>query len=140
MTKISAKEVIDHLLSNDRFSAWLGIEVLALSEGTCKISMVIRDEMLNGFDIVHGGITFAFADSALAISSNGYNKISVALETSMSFTAPVKAGDQLTAEAMEISRTNKIGVYHIIITNQDRVTVGIFKGTVYRTSKSLIND
>ncbi len=140
MTKISAKEVIDHLLSNDRFSAWLGIEVLALSEGTCKISMVIRDEMLNGFDIVHGGITFAFADSALAISSNGYNKISVALETSMSFTAPVKAGDQLTAEAMEISRTNKIGVYHIIITNQDQVTVGIFKGTVYRTSKSLIND
>ncbi|TDI68196.1 MAG: hotdog fold thioesterase [Bacteroidetes bacterium] len=139
MTKISAKEVIDHLLSNDRFSAWLGIEVLALSEGTCKISMVIRDEMLNGFDIVHGGITFAFADSALAISSNGYNKISVALETSMSFTAPVKAGDQLTAEAMEISRTNKIGVYHIIITNQDQVTVGIFKGTVYRTSKSLIN-
>ena len=140
MTKISAKEVIDHLLSNDRFSTWLGIEVLAFSEGTCKISMVIRDEMLNGFDIVHGGITFAFADSALAISSNGYNKISVALETSMSFTAPVKAGDQLTAEAMEISRTNKIGVYHIIITNQDQVTVGIFKGTVYRTSKSLIND
>lgn len=140
MTKISAKEVIDHLLSNDRFSAWLGIEVLALSEGTCKISMVIRDEMLNGFDIVHGGITFAFADSALAISSNGYNKISVALETSMSFTAPAKSGDQLTAEATEISRTNKIGVYNIVITNQDRVTVGIFKGTVYRTSKSLIND
>ena len=138
MTKSSTKEVIDYLLSNDRFSAWLGIEVLALSEGTCKISMVIRDEMLNDFDIVHGGVTFAFADSALAIASNGYNKLSVALETSMSFTAPVKAGDQLTAEASEISRTNKIGVYHIIITNQDQVTVGVFKGTVYRTSKSLI--
>jgi len=138
MTKSSTKEVIDYLLSNDRFIAWLGIEVLALSEGTCKISMVIRDEMLNGFDIVHGGVTFAFADSALAIASNGYNKLSVALETSMSFTAPVKAGDQLTAEASEISRTNKIGVYHIIITNQDQVTVGVFKGTVYRTSKSLI--
>lgn len=140
MTKSSTKEVIDHLLSNDRFSAWLGIEVLALSEGTCKISMVIRDEMLNGFDIVHGGITFAFADSALAIASNGYNKLSVALETSMSFTAPVKSGDQLTAEASEISRTNKIGVYNIKITNQDQVTVGVFKGTVYRTSKSLINE
>jgi len=138
MTQISTKEVIDHLLSKDRFSTWLGITVLEFSEGSCKISMVIRDEMLNGFDIVHGGVTFAFADSALAIASNGYNKLSVALETSMSFTAPVKSGDQLTAEASEISRTNKIGVYHIIITNQDQVTVGVFKGTVYRTSKSLI--
>jgi acyl-CoA thioesterase len=140
MTKVSTKEVIDHLLSKDRFSAWLGIEVLEFSEGSCKISMVIRDEMLNGFDMVHGGVTFAFADSALAIASNGYNKLSVALETSMSFTAPAKLGDKLTAVATEISRTNKIGVYNIIISNQDQVTVGVFKGTVYRTSKSLINE
>ncbi len=140
MTKVFTKEVIDHLLSKDRFSAWLGIEVLEFSEGSCKISMVIRDEMLNGFDMVHGGVTFAFADSALAIASNGYNKLSVALETSMSFTAPAKLGDKLTAVATEISRTNKIGVYNIIISNQDQVTVGVFKGTVYRTSKSLINE
>lgn len=138
MTKPSLQAVIDHLLGNDRFSAWLGIEILSFSEGTCKISMIIRDEMLNGFGIVHGGVTFAFADSALAIASNSHNKLSVALETSMSFTAPVKSGDQLTAEAAEISRTKKIGVYNILITNQDRVTVGVFKGTVYRTAKSLL--
>ena len=102
--------------------------------------MTIRDEMLNGFDIGHGGITFAFADSALAVASNSYNKLSVALETSMSFTAPVKSGDQIIAEATEMSRTNKIGVYNIIITNQDLVTVGVFKGTVYRTSKSLVSN
>ncbi len=138
MAKVSLKEIIDHLLSKDRFSAWLGIEILAISQGTCKISMIIRDEMLNGFGIVHGGVTFAFADSALAIASNSHNKLSVALETSMSFTAPVKSGDQLTAEASEISKTNKIGVYNILITNQDRVTVGVFKGTVYRTAKSLL--
>ena len=94
--------------------------------------------MLNGFDIAHGGVTFAFADSALAVASNVYNNLSVALETSMSFTAPAKLGDTLTAEATEISRTNKIGVYNIRITNQDRVTVGHFKGTVYRTSKNLL--
>ncbi len=140
MSKPSLQAVIDHLLSNDRFSAWLGIEVLALSEGSCKISMIIRDEMLNGFDIVHGGVTFAFADSALAIASNGYNKLSVALETSMSFSAPVKLGDQLIAEASEISKTNKIGIYNILITNQDQITVGVFKGTVYRTSKTLLDD
>lgn len=139
MSKPSLQAVIDHLLGNDRFSAWLGIEVLEFSEGSCKISMIIRDEMLNGFDIAHGGIAFAFADSALAIASNGYNKISVALETSMSFSAPVHSGDQLIAEASEISRTNKIGVYNILITNQDQVTIGVFKGTVYRTSKTLLN-
>lgn len=141
MTKPTTKTVIDYLLSKDRFSAWLGIELLEFAEGTCKISMVIRDEMLNGFDIVHGGVTFAFADSALAVASNGYNQLSVALETSMSFTSPAKIGDTLIAEANEISRTNKIGVYNIHITNQDQVTVGLFKGTVYRTSKTLlVND
>jgi acyl-CoA thioesterase len=140
MNNPSPEAVIAHLLKNDRFSAWLGVEVLSFSEGACKISMTIRDEMLNGFDIGHGGITFAFADSALAVASNSYNKLSVALETSMSFTAPVKSGDQIIAEATEMSRTNKIGVYNIIITNQDLVTVGVFKGTVYRTSKSLVSN
>lgn len=126
------------MLENDRFSAWLGIEVLEFAQGSCKICMTIREEMMNGFNIAHGGIAFSFADSALAIASNGYNKLSVALETSMSFTAPVKTGDKLTATATEISLTNKIGVYQIVVTNQDRVTVGLFKGTVYRTSKTLL--
>ena len=139
MSSPAPNVVIDHLLKNDRFSAWLGIEVLEFALGSCKIQMTIRDEMLNGFDIAHGGVTFAFADSALAIASNGYNKLSVALETSMSFSAPSKAGDRLTAVAEEISLTNKIGVYNIRITNQEQVTVGLFKGTVYRTSKTLLN-
>ena len=139
MSEHSVQAVIDHLLKNDRFSAWLGIEVLKFDKGSCRIRMKIREEMLNGFDIVHGGVTFAFADSALAVASNGYNQLSVALETSMSFSAPAKIGDQLTAEATEISRTNKIGVYNILITNQHQVTVGLFKGTVYRTSKKLLS-
>ncbi len=138
MPSSSVKAVINHLLKNDRFSSWLGIEVLEVSEGSCKISMTIRDEMMNGFNIAHGGIAFAFADSALAIASNGYNKLSVALETSMTFTSPVKSGDILMASADEISLTNKIGVYQILITNQDEVTIGFFKGTVYRTTKTLL--
>ncbi|GJM30934.1 MAG: phenylacetic acid degradation protein PaaD [Cyclobacteriaceae bacterium] len=140
MSEPSYQAVIEHMLKNDRFSAWLGIEVLELQAGFCKITMVVREEMMNGFNIAHGGITFSFADSALAIASNGYNKLSVALETAMSFTAPVKSGDQLTAMATEISKTNKIGVYNIEITNQQQLTVGLFKGTVYRTSKTLLDD
>ena len=134
----SLEAVINYLLENDKFSAWLGIEVLEVGPGSCKISMTVRDEMMNGFNIAHGGIAFSFADSALAIASNGYNKLSVALETSMSFTKPVKSGDKLTATATEVSLTNKIGVYNILITNQDSQTVGLFKGTVYRTSKTLL--
>ena len=67
MSEHSVQAVIDHLLENDRFSAWLGIEVIEFEKGSCKICMKIREEMLNGFDIVHGGVTFAFADSALAL-------------------------------------------------------------------------
>ena len=138
MSHPSVESVIKHLLDNDQFSAWLGIKVLEFTEGSCKISMTVREEMMNGFNIAHGGIAFSFADSALAIASNGYNKLSVALETSMSFTAPVNTGDQLIATAKEISLTNKIGVYQVKITNQDQVTIGSFKGTVYRTSKTLL--
>ena len=140
MQEPSPKAVIDHLLSKDRFSAWLKIELIDFDLGSCKIAMTIRDEMLNGFDIVHGGVTFAFADSALAIASNGYNILSVALETSMSFSAPAKIGDRLVATATEVTRTKKIAVYNILITNQEDVTVGLFKGTVYRTSKTLFKN
>jgi len=126
------------MLQKDRFSTWLGIEVLDCEPGSCTISMTVRDEMLNGFGIAHGGIAFSFADSALAIASNGYNRVSLALETSMSFTARVEAGDRLTAVATEINKTHTIGVYNIEIVNQKGKTVGLFKGTVYRTSRSLI--
>ena len=139
MSNPSPKAVIDHLLKNDRFSAWLGIELVEFELGSCTIAMTIRDEMLNGFNIAHGGVTFSFADSALAIASNGYNKISLALETSMSFTSRVESGDILTAVAREVSKTNKIAVYSIEIVNQHQVTVGLFKGTVYRTNKNLLD-
>ena len=138
MPNPSTKSVISHMLKNDQFSAWLGIEVLEVGQGSCKICMTVRDEMMNGFNIAHGGIAFSFADSALAIASNGYNKLSVALEISMSFTKSVISGEKLTATASEISLTNRIGVYHILITNQKGETVGSFKGTVYRTSKTLL--
>lgn len=139
MSNPSPKAIIDHLLKNDRFSAWLGIELVEFELGSCTIAMTIRDEMLNGFKIAHGGVTFAFADSALAIASNGYNKISLALETSMSFTAMAKPGDRLTARAKEVNKSNRIAVYSIEIVNQDEVTIGLFKGTVYRTNRNLID-
>ncbi len=133
----SAKEVVANMLAKDNFSQWLGVKVLAANLGSCTIQMTIRKEMLNAFGTVHGGVTFAFADSALAFSSNSYGRISVALEVSMSYPVAVRLGDKLTAVAVEVSLTNKIGVYFITVTNQENHTVGVFKGTVYRTSKVL---
>ena len=97
--------------------------------------MIVRKEMLNGFGIAHGGITYSLADSALAFSANGYGIQSVSLETSISHTKPVKEGDVLRTKVTEESLTSKIGIYTIHIYNQENVNVALFKGTVYRTGK-----
>lgn len=131
--------VVAHMMENDLFSQWLGIEVLEINAGVSKIKMVVRDEMINGFGIVHGGIAFSLADSAFAFACNNRNILSVALDTAINFTKPVHVGDTLIAEAKEIHNGRSTGLYHIQITNQHEHLVAIFKGTCFRTNKKLIN-
>ena len=130
-----AKKIVDKMMAEDKFSQWLGIEVLLAEEGHCILKMKIREEMVNGFGIAHGGIAFSFADSALAFASNAYGRLSVALECSISFAIAVNVNDELTCEATQLSLTNKTGTYHMEISNQKKEKVAFFKGTVYRTSK-----
>ncbi len=130
--------VVNHMMENDLFSQWLGIEVLEIKEGFSKIKMKVRKEMINGFGIVHGGIGFSLADSAFAFASNNRNVLSVALDTSISFIKPVHVDDILIAETKEIHNGKSTGLYHITITNQKDHVVAIFKGTCFRTNKSLI--
>jgi len=130
-----AKKIVDKMMTEDKFSQWLGIQVVSVKQGHCVLKMKIREEMVNGFKIAHGGIAFSFADSALAFASNGYGRLSVALECSISFAVAVNIDDELTCEARELSLTNKTGTYHIEISNQKNEKVAFFKGTVYRTSK-----
>ncbi len=134
----SNKAVVDHMMANDRFSQWLGIEVLEIREGYSRISMTIREEMVNGFGITHGGIAFSLADSAFAFACNNRNNLSVALDTSIVFTKAVQTGDILTAEARELHNGRSTGLYHITITNQRNEEVAHFKGTCFRTGKTLI--
>ena len=134
-----ATRVVDHMMKNDLFSQWLGIEVLEVSEGYSKIKMIVRKEMINGFGIVHGGIAFSLADSAFAFACNNRNNLSVALDTSINFTRPVHVGDILTAEAKEVHNGKSTGLYHISITNQNAHLVAIFKGTCFRTGKPLVS-
>lgn len=130
--------VVTHMMQHDLFSQWLGIEVLAVSAGYSKIKMIVRNEMINGFGIVHGGIAFSMADSAFAFACNNRNVLSVALDTSINFTKPVHVADVLTAEAKELHNGKSTGLYHITITNQHDHMVALFKGTCFRTNKSLL--
>jgi acyl-CoA thioesterase len=136
----TAKEVVTHMMENDLFSRWLGIEVLDVHEGYSKIKMTVREEMINGFGIVHGGIAFSLSDSAFAFACNNRNNLSVALDTSINFTKPVHVGDVLIAEAKEVHNGKSTGLYHITVTNQRDHIVALFKGTCFRTSKTLIGD
>ena len=129
------EKVIGKMYDNDAFSQWLGIEVVEVKAGYCKLKMTVRKEMLNGFQIAHGGIAYSLADSALAFASNSHGRKSLSVETSISHTVSVKEGNVLTANTEELSLSDKIGVYHITITNQDNQEVAYFKGTVYRTTK-----
>lgn len=135
MKKVSDNDIVNKMMETDAFSQWLGIEILESEKGNCKLQMTVRPEMCNGFGIIHGGITFSLADSALAFASNAHGRLSVALECSISYPNAVKVGDVLTANAAEVSLTNKIGIYNIPVTNQNNEIVGVFKGSVYRTSK-----
>lgn len=134
-----AQSVVDHMMKNDLFSQWLGIEVLEIKEGYSKITMTVREEMINGFGIVHGGIPFSLADSAFAFACNNRNTLSVALDTSINFIKPTNVGDLLVAEAKELHNGRSTGLYTIHITNQRGEDVAVFKGLCYRTNKSLIN-
>jgi acyl-CoA thioesterase len=130
------KEIVDMMMAKDYFSQWLGIKVLETGNGTSKLSMIVRKDMLNGFGIAHGGITYSLADSALAFSSNSHGKKAVSVETSVSHTVSLSEGDELIAEAKEEHCSNKIGIYTIGIHRvSDNALVALFKGTVYRTTK-----
>ena len=135
---IAARSVVDHMMENDLFSQWLGISVIEVREGYSKIKMTVRKEMINGFGIVHGGIAFSLSDSAFAFACNNRNVLSVALDTSINFIKPVHVDDVLTAEAKELHNGRSTGLYHITITNQNDHIVALFKGTCFRTNKSLV--
>jgi len=130
-----AKKVVAKMMNGDAFSHWLGIEDIEVSEGFCKLQMIVRDEMMNGFNIAHGGIAYSLADSCLAFAANSDGIQSLSIETAISHTKKVESGDVLTATSKGINSSSKTAMYNIEITNQHNIEIAQFKGTVYRTSK-----
>jgi acyl-CoA thioesterase len=127
-----AKQITDKMMTRDLFSQWLGIKRLEEGDGYCRLSMTLRPEMCNGFEIAHGGITYSLADSALAFASNSHGRHAVSIETSISHIKPLKAGDVIIATAEEKSLGNRTAIYEVKVEREDGELVALFKGTVFR--------
>jgi len=127
--------VVVKMLAEDRMTEWLKIEVIESSEGTCKLQMTTRAEMANGFNIVHGGITFSLADSAIAFAANSHGRHAVSLNTSIRHLLPVSVGDVLTAEAVVTSLNHKIVHVDAVVLNQNDQVVADVQSTGYRKSQ-----
>jgi acyl-CoA thioesterase len=130
-----AKKIVDRMYEFDYFSQWLGIEKVKVEKGHVILKMTVTKDMLNGFGIAHGGITYSLADSALAFAANGRGVQAVSIETSINHIKPTKEEDTLIAEAKELNVSNKTGLFEVKIKNQDKELVALFKGMVYRTGK-----
>jgi acyl-CoA thioesterase len=128
-----ADAVRDGMFANDRASQAMGMRIRAIGPGTCVVEMSVRDDMLNGFDICHGGVITTLADSAFAFACNSYNELTVAAGLSIDFLAPVRGGDVLTAAAREVSLSGRSGIYDVTVTNQRGEPVAVFRGRSHRT-------
>lgn len=123
-----ARRVADAMWSRDRASQHLGMVIEDVSAGFARMSMVVADFMTNGQGICHGGYIFTLADSTFAFACNGTNQYTVAQHCSITFLEPVMAGERLTAEAREVSRIGRGGLYDIRVMRADGQAVAEFRG------------
>ncbi|MDX1445300.1 hydroxyphenylacetyl-CoA thioesterase PaaI [Lishizhenia sp.] len=127
----SPQEIVNLMLQEDAFSQLLGMKLIAIAKGSCTLELEVTKDFVNGFNIAHGGLSYALADSALAFASNTYGFQCVSIETSISHTRPCFTGDKLTAVCSEENRSKRLGIYTVKVTNQTGKVVALFKGTVH---------
>lgn len=116
------------MMERDRASAALGMVVHRADPGNAVVSMTIRDDMLNGFDVTHGGIVFALADTAFAISCNDDHHVTLAAGADITFLRPTTLGQTLTATAVLRTKSGRSGLYDVRVTDDDDVPVAEFRG------------
>lgn len=136
---LQPKDIPVKMLSQDAFSSWLGIEILEVEKGRCKVAMTVRKEMLNSMNKAHGGISYSLADTAFGFAANTHGKFAVSIETSINHIEALNEGDYLTAESVIEKVGNKLG-FNIVEVKRGDELVALFKGVVYRTSKEWQND
>ncbi len=126
--KARAEKAAATLWGRDRASAWAGMELIEIDEGTAVLELLVEDHHCNGHGICHGGVTFMLADSAFAFACNSRNRSTVAQHNVISYVAPARTGDRLTARATEQSLTGRSGIYDVTMTNQNDVKIAEFRG------------
>jgi len=131
----SPAEIVQLMLEKDSFSNWLGIEVLLIEENLCRLGCTIKSDMLNGFEIAHGGITYSLADSCLAFAANSCGFQCVSIETSISHLKKVKLGDYLITEAHKLKEEGSTKNFEITIHNQGALLVARFMGSVHVSNR-----
>ena len=131
---IKGTDIPHKMLSLDPYSQWLGIEILDIKIGRCKVGLTIRKEMLNSMDKAHGGITYSLADTAFGFSANTHGKYAVSIETSINHIEALYEGDYIIAESVIEKVNDKLG-FNIVEVKRGEEIVALFKGVVYRTNK-----
>lgn len=127
-----AENVMKEMLVNDCATRGLDMHVESIGPGQAKIMMQVRSDMLNGFNICHGGFIATLADSAFAYACNSRNQLTVASGISINFVSSAKEGDCLIAEAKEISLSGRTGIYDVNVLNQDSILIAVMRGNSYR--------
>jgi acyl-CoA thioesterase len=128
-------EIFHKMFDNDPFSQWMGMELVAVDGGTCTLRMAVRPEMLNGFGVAHGAITFALADSAFAFACNSRGRHALSIHCTVEHLAPVRPGDLLTATARELHLAHTLSRYEVTVTRPDGEAVALFRGVAYRRAQ-----
>ncbi|MEF2978870.1 hydroxyphenylacetyl-CoA thioesterase PaaI [Subtercola sp. YIM 133946] len=118
----------DSMIARDRASAQLGIHVIASAPGHAVVSMAVREDMLNGFDVVHGGMIFSVADTAFAIACNETESVTLAAGADVTFLRPARLGQVLTATAVRRSLSGRSGLYDVQVTDETGAVVAEFRG------------
>ncbi|MEG1735963.1 MAG: hydroxyphenylacetyl-CoA thioesterase PaaI [Comamonas sp.] len=127
----TAEHVRDGMLARDRAAQGLDMRITHIAPGQATIEMAVRDDMLNGFDICHGGFITTLGDTAFAYACNSYNEMTVASGLAVDFVAPGRPGDVLVAQATEVSQAGRTGVYDVTIRNQKGEAIALFRGRSY---------
>ena len=123
-----ARACAEAMWREDDASKGLGMEIVEVKPGQATLTMTIQPHMVNGQRIAHGGFIFTLADSAFAFACNSYNRLAVAQHNSITFVAPGKLGDRLTAACREVVRYGRSGIYDVKVTNQEGALIAEFRG------------
>lgn len=129
-------DILRRLFARDRFAAAAGIELLEVREGHARARMTIREQHLNGVDIVQGGAVFTLADLAFAAAANSHGTVAVAIQVSVSFLRAASSGT-LTAEATEVARSSRLSTCTVRVTDDSGELVALFNGTAFRKQERI---